>query len=175
MANLRTALWRLRCRATGVVVSTRAELALCPTVRVDSTRLERVCTQIANCFEITSAEDVAHLRGCGELLTGWYEDWVLSERERLEYIRLGALECLCERLSSAGRVLEAAEVGLAIVSVDPLRESAQRVLITLELARGNMREAVRRYERYARLLGEELGVSPSPAMEDLLRPLRLRN
>lgn len=173
MANLRTALWRLRCRATGVVLSTRAELALCPTVRVDTTRVERLGTQMANYSEVTSAEDVSHLRGCGELLTGWYEDWVLSERERLEYLRLGALECLCERLSSAGRFLEAAEVGLAIVSIDPLRESAQRVLIALELERGNLREAVRRYERYARLLGDELGVSPSPAMEDLLRPLRL--
>jgi DNA-binding SARP family transcriptional activator len=58
------------------------------------------------------------------------------------------------------------------VAAEPLRESAHRELIRAYLAEGNPGEALRQYELYRRLLAEELHLTPSAAMEALIRPLR---
>ena len=170
-ANLRTALWRLRCQSDGIVVTSRTDLSLPPAASIDAVWLERTATGVLERSTRATEEELSELQHSEPLLTGWYDDWVVTERERLEYLRLRALESLCERLTGAGLYLEAADVGLAVVAADPLRESTQRTLIEIELARGNLREALRRYERYTELLGAELGVAPSPAMQALLRPL----
>jgi hypothetical protein len=47
-----------------------------------------------------------------------------------------ALECLCHKLSAAGRPGEAIEAGLAAIAAEPLREGAQRTLICVDRADG---------------------------------------
>ena len=73
-----------------------------------------------------------------------------------------------ERLTGAGRLKEALDVGLAAVAGEPLRESAQRALVRVHLAEGNVGEAIRQYRLYRRLLSEQLGIEPSRLMEDLV-------
>jgi DNA-binding SARP family transcriptional activator len=46
-------------------------------------------------------------------------------------------------------------------SAEPLRESAQRVLIKAHIAEGNLTEARRSYRAYHDLMHRELGVVPS--------------
>ncbi len=67
------------------------------------------------------------------------------------------------------RELRTSYAGLAAVSAEPLRESAHRALIAVHLHEANYGEAVRQYERCRTMLREELGISPSPRLRDLLR------
>jgi len=110
----------------------------------------------------------------GDLLPDWYDDWVLVERERLRQLRLHALEALAISRMEAGRHGEAAGAALSAVSIEPLRESAQRVLIRVHLAEGNVGEAVRQYHSYKQLLLEELGLAPSDQLESLMLPIMQR-
>jgi DNA-binding SARP family transcriptional activator len=62
-------------------------------------------------------------------------------------------------------------MAMTAVDIEPLRESAQRVLIEVHLAEGNFVEAQRVYCAYHRLMAEELGVPPSNALADMMRPV----
>ena len=104
----------------------------------------------------------------GDLLPGWYEDWVVTEREHFRQLRLHALEQLCEQLTDDGRFGQAVEAGLAAVSGEPLRESAHRVLIRAYLQEGNRAEAIRQYSACRDVLRRELGIDPSPPTQALL-------
>jgi DNA-binding SARP family transcriptional activator len=104
-----------------------------------------------------------------DLLVGWYDEWLLLERERLRQMRLHALEALSGQLVAAGDMAAAVHAALAAVAVEPLRESAHRALIHAHLAEGNRVEALRQLGRLRHLLREELGVEPSLRAVDLLR------
>jgi DNA-binding SARP family transcriptional activator len=114
---------------------------------------------------------LSHEPLCGELLPDWYEDWVLLERERLQQLRLHALDALTERLISLERYGQAVQVGLKSVQEEPLRESPHRLLVRIHLTEGNLSEAVREFGRYRELLNAELGVEPSERMSSLLEGL----
>jgi DNA-binding SARP family transcriptional activator len=60
-----------------------------------------------------------------------------------------------------GRDAEAVEAGLAAVAADPLRESAQRVLIRVYRCEGNVGEPSASVTALQRLCGVELGMEPS--------------
>jgi DNA-binding SARP family transcriptional activator len=107
----------------------------------------------------------------GDLLPGWYEDWVVMERERLRQIRLHALEVLCRHLTSVRVFDRAVQAGLAAVTGEPLRESANLTLIEAFLAEGNVADAILHYRRYRDLLLEELGVRPSFRLAELVHGL----
>lgn len=96
----------------------------------------------------------------GELLPGFYDDWVLRERQRLADACEGALRRLAEARQEAGvpdRALDAAHRALA---VDPVSEEAHRDLMRLYAATGRTEAALRQYETLERLLGRDLGVEP---------------
>lgn len=104
----------------------------------------------------------------GELLPGWYEDWVLFERERLRQIRLHSLETLAGQLTSRERYAQALDAALLCVNLDPLRESAHQAVLTIHLAERNVAEAIRHYEFFRQLLHDELGIEPSPQLRNML-------
>jgi DNA-binding SARP family transcriptional activator len=106
----------------------------------------------------------------GQLLPGWYDDWVLLERERLHQLRMHAFEAVAKRLTAAGRHGEALEAAYATVRAEPLRESAHRTVVRVHLAEGNVVEALRAYEQFRTLLDDELGVVPSAQMVQLVTP-----
>jgi DNA-binding SARP family transcriptional activator len=169
-ANLRSALWRTRRLGLPVIEATSTRILLAHDVDVDVWELAAVARRIQHHAKCRHA-DVEVLVRSAELLPGWYDDWVLLERERFRQLRLHTLEVACERLTRAGRYWLAVEAGLAMVADEPLRESAHRVLIRVYLAEGNSGEAVRQYRRYRQLLHQELGLDPSPQMETLVRGL----
>ena len=104
-----------------------------------------------------------------DLLPGWYDDWALLERERIRQRLLHALEALSCQLVRAGRFAEAVEAAMMAVTAEPLRESAQRVLIQAHLAEGNWVEGRRTFEAYRDMLEHELGVQPEPELAAMLR------
>jgi DNA-binding SARP family transcriptional activator len=103
-----------------------------------------------------------------DLLPGWYDDWLVIERERYRQLRLHVLEQLSDWLTRRGCFAEAIEAGLHAVAGDPLRESAHRCIVRAHLGEGNFAEAVRQTRVYLKLL-VEAGLPPrlSPQMESL--------
>ncbi len=162
IGNLRSALWRLRRAGIDVLATDKWSLGLRGHVLVDLDLMDRWATRIISGTESTADLTVSPLEvGSWEVLPGWYDDWVLVERERLRQRMLHALEALSRKLVRADRFADAVEAAIVAVSVDPLRESAQRALIEAHLAEGNQSEARRSWQGYRDLLRSELGVSPS--------------
>jgi DNA-binding SARP family transcriptional activator len=118
------------------------------------------------------SHDIGELAHTGDLLPGWYDDWVLFERERLRQMRLHSLEKLAGHMAGQGQHAEAVEAALAAVAADPLRESAHRTVVEVHLAEGNVSEALRAFERCRQLMSEELGIEPSPQMQSLIAPFQ---
>ena len=166
--SLRSALWRMQKALPGLVVASGDSLVLADSVEVDvhelSTWARRALDGDADAEGWHTAED--HLSG--ELLPGWYDDWVLLERERLRQLRFHALEATSQRLLGAGRFAEALESAYAAVRAEPLRESPHRIVVRVHLAEGNVGEALRAFEEFRQLLADELGVQPTPGMSNLL-------
>lgn len=167
--NLRSALWRLRRAGIEIVETDKCALRLLAETTID---LHVVSDWAARLIEGTPTEaDLATgawRSNTLELLPGWYEDWVVFERERLRQRLLHGQEALSRHLIRAGRYPEAVEAAMAVVGVEPLRESAQRVLIEAHLAEGNVAEARRAYEAYRRIAIHELGVVPGPELTALV-------
>ncbi|WP_158692800.1 AfsR/SARP family transcriptional regulator [Streptomyces roseochromogenus] len=106
-----------------------------------------------------------------ELLPGWPDEWLTTERDRWNQLRQHALESLAQQFRSAGHYLPALQTALAAIEIDPIRETGHRIVIDVHAAEGNLACAVKRYEDYRALLRRELGVAPSAQMTQLIRDL----
>lgn len=170
-ANLRSALWRVRKMSDQLLDASGNRLKLAPAVVVDA-RVGKALARRLLDRSVTCASDdlgpdaVAALSV--DLLPEWLDEWLLLERNRWNQVRVHALEAQAERLLAAGNYSQAVEAALAAVIVEPLRESAHRLLIRVHAAEGNWSEALSQYHRYRRLLHRELGVSPTDLMEELM-------
>jgi DNA-binding SARP family transcriptional activator len=171
--NLRSALWRLRGAGVDVVDADKWSIGLAEHVVVDidatSNWVRRILAGDARCEDFSDfGEKVRAL----DLLPGCYDDWAISERELMRQRILHALEKLSQMLAVQHRFSEAVEAAMVAVVVEPLRESAQRVLILAHLAEGNLVEARRVFCTYAEVLHRELGVDPSVDLQALVHLTR---
>lgn len=103
----------------------------------------------------------------GDLLSGWYEDWVLPERERLRILRLAALQRLLEDRAAAGEAEAALACGREILKQEPLHEEVHRRMMEILASRGDRTRALLLYRDLERRLAAELGVPPDPATQTL--------
>ena len=171
IANLRSALWRLRLHGSGLVESTASHVRLGRDVEVDyAAALAQTRAWLDTDLPDSAHHDEALLRG--DLLPDWYDDWVVTDRERLRQSRLHAIEHRCAGLLGAGRCAEAIDLALRAVADEPLRESAHRLLLRAHHQEGNAAEALRQYETYRYRMHTELGLLPSEQMERLVREVR---
>ncbi len=174
LASLRTSIWRMNRSLPGVILTEGMRLSLPAAVSVDSRDQESFVTRLLREHvqdEAWILAGIDHLWG-GELLPGWYDDWVIFERERLIQLRLHALEHAAGVLTRSGHLDSALQLALEAVRTEPLRETANAVLIDVYLAEGNVSDAVHRYDTFRDLLRRELDLDPSPALARLL-PERL--
>jgi DNA-binding SARP family transcriptional activator len=167
-ANLRSSLWRLRNGGCPVIASTSRWLEMRGEIVLDVDGLVSLTWACLDAASEPSDREVATLAMAADLLPGWSDDWVVVERERLRQLRVHSLERVCEKLTAIGRFGAAVEAGLAAIRDEPLRESAQTVLIRAHLAEGNASEALVRFHRYWQLLRTEMGIEPSREFADLL-------
>jgi DNA-binding SARP family transcriptional activator len=97
----------------------------------------------------------------GDLLEGWYQDWCLCERERLQNMYLNMLDKLIGHCETTG----AYEVGLDycshILHIDPARERAHQQTMRLYYLSGDRTSALRQFDRCLRALKKELDVRPT--------------
>lgn len=167
--SLRSTVWRLQKLCPRMLTSHREDIALAPHVQVDVRDFMVAARQLLARSTDSVSVLPAQLVSWGELLPGWYEDWVLLERDRIRQLRLHALEELADQLARRGQFSLALEAALNAVNAEPLRESAHRSVARVHLAEGNPAEAVQRYETFRCLIGGELGLSPTQEFLHLIR------
>jgi DNA-binding SARP family transcriptional activator len=174
MASLRSSIWRLRRLGGEFVSSSDGLIGLAASLQVDVRDVESRAIRLMEGATRVEPGDLEAVSLSGDILPGWYDDWVFPEQERLRQLCLHALDSLCQRFAAAGQFGLAVEAGMAAVRMEPLRESAHKALIATHLDEGNRPEAVRQYRWYRRLLWDELGLRPSPDIRRLVEALSVR-
>src|SRR5579871_2352395 len=108
----------------------------------------------------------------GDLLPGYFEEWVLTERDRLREAYLLTLRQMIKETAEARHLDLALQFAQRLVQADPLREESYRHLMRLYAALGRPAEALARYEDLERLLQKELQTTPSSTTKELAEQLR---
>lgn len=107
-----------------------------------------------------------------DLLPGYYQDWILFERERLENMYLLMLDKLIVYLQFRGEYEVAQGYGATILRYDPARERTHRQLMHLYSLAGDRTSALRQFERCVQALKQELGVKPERKTVELYERIK---
>jgi DNA-binding SARP family transcriptional activator len=167
LANLRTALWRLRCISPGIVRSFGPELRLDPAITIDLREAEALAHRILyEALPLHESRSAASQLS-RDLLPDWDDEWLEFDRERFRDLRVHALERLCDQLSALGEHADAVQCGLLAVQGEQLRESSHRALMRAHIAEGNRARALQVFQLLERMLERELQVRPSQATMEL--------
>jgi DNA-binding SARP family transcriptional activator len=108
------------------------------------------------------ADTLAADRSRGEPLAGWYDDWALRARVRLEDLHERCLMRLAERFFSAGEDEAAIALAERLIEIDPLREDAHQLVMRIHARCGQAALVRRQYRRCRDALRDALGIEPSP-------------
>lgn len=172
-SSLRHALWRVRksfdsdadayLRADDLTISLR----LHPDDWVDVNLLE---TQIQDEVSSEVLIEIASAYG-GELLPGFYENWVTAERERLKAVFERKMDVLLERLVGESRWEEVIRWGEHWISLGFTPEHAYRAIMVAHAALGDLGKAAAVYQRGALALERDLGVKPSRQTREIYQGL----
>jgi len=141
---------------------------------VDVFRFERLVEQgVDAAHGLDPAFAIARL---GEALALWrgaplqefaYAEFAQPHIRRLEGRRGDALEELAGAELAAGHVRDAVRHAELLHELEPLRERAVGLLMLGLYRSGRHVQALRAYQTHRKLLAEELGVTPSPALQRL--------
>jgi DNA-binding SARP family transcriptional activator len=108
----------------------------------------------------------------GDLLEGWYQDWCLFERERLQNMYLLMLDRLVGDCERGDDYEEGQRYGALVLRQDRARERTHRQLMRLHYRAGDRTAALRQYARCEAALREELNVAPDSRTAELHRQIR---
>jgi DNA-binding SARP family transcriptional activator len=152
-----------------LLVDRRDVVALNPAaVDVDVEMFERLVTDGS-----PAALERASALYRGELLEGLaaqeapFEEWLLTERERLRELALEALGKLLGQRTSAGDVEGAIHTAVQLLALAPAEEAVHRTLMRLYARQGRRAAALRQYQICSAALKRELGLDPEPATRAL--------
>jgi ABC-type oligopeptide transport system substrate-binding subunit/DNA-binding SARP family transcriptional activator len=169
-SSLSTALWHIRrCFPDGApILSGPHSVQFDPTcdLWLDSEAFESYIT----------GEDTASLEAGlalyrGPFMEGYYDDWILDHRYRLEGLYSEALARLMTRYEAGGEYDGALTAALKLANHDPLREDAQSVAMRAYCRLGQRSAALKQYQRYQASLQEELSVEPTSAIAELYQAI----
>jgi len=129
--------------------------------------------------EADSAAQIAELEAAaalytGDMLPGFYEEWVSSERHRFTDLHANLLRRIGKQLVNIGEYERAIEYFRTALASDPLSEGMHRTLIRLYMACQRPAAAQRQYETLKAVLARELRTTPSAQTQDLARKLTER-
>jgi DNA-binding SARP family transcriptional activator/tetratricopeptide (TPR) repeat protein len=110
----------------------------------------------------------------GELLAGYYDDWIIPEREGLRGKLLQALERQLQVLKGRGEHERALVCARRLVAEDSWREEAHREVMCLCHLLSRDDEALRQYETCCQVLARDLGSPPSSGTAALAEEIALR-
>jgi predicted ATPase/DNA-binding SARP family transcriptional activator len=164
--------------AGAVLIADRSSLQLNPAITsTDVSQFEAALQAADRCG--SSMERVQRLGEAvtlyrGELLPGYFEPWILPERQRLSEVFLNAVAELIAHHQTSGDLPGALQWARRAVSADPLREESHRDLIRLLAASGQPDAALRQYEELTAILTRELGEEPSAETRTLAAGISTR-
>ena len=107
----------------------------------------------------------------GDLFPGCYDDWIISERDRLHQKYLDALDKLILLLEQQRDYEQAVQVTRRLLQFDPINERAYRHLMRLHASNGDHARAKQAYQECTTMLRAELDARPSPETEALYNRL----
>jgi len=175
--RLSQALWRVRQIWDGIAGQGNS-ICIREDARheLDVTRFQQALRAAS---QSTGRDRYAHLQQAlalyqGPLLNGYYEDWLLLQREQLHEHYLKALESCAEYDLQRGAYSQALKWALRLEESEPLHEGAHRLLIHLYDLLEQREQAVAQYEKLRQLLANELSAPPSAATEDLFARVQAR-
>jgi len=159
--NLRHELWRLRkaLGADSFIPSDDLSITFDSTTEywLDAAVLARPSGNDTSVNDLTAALELYQ----GELLPGFYDDWVVGERERLHNVFEQKMARLLELLEQEQRVKEIGVWAERWIALGQSPEPAYRALMQTHAALGNMSQVAEVYRRCVSKLREDLGVEPS--------------
>jgi DNA-binding SARP family transcriptional activator/tetratricopeptide (TPR) repeat protein len=176
-ASLRQALFAIR-KAVGessppAMVLEGETLALDPTaVDVDVAAFERLMAD-----GTPPAIEEASTLYQGDFLAGFvvdeagFEEWLVTERERLRELALEGLAKLLRHQRKAATPEAAIQTALKVLALDPLQEPVHRTLMLLYSEQGRRGTALRQYQHCVSVLRRELGVEPELETKQLYQEI----
>ena len=164
--------------AGAVIIADRLSVRLNPTaVTTDVAEFETALqsaqqtgSQPEQTHHLLTAVELYH----GSLLTGYYENWILLEQQRLSELFFQALRELIDSLEETGDLPSALQYAHHGVLADPLREEAHYELMRLYALAGQRTAALRQYAELERILREEFDDAPTAATRELARRISER-
>ena len=164
--SLATALWHIRrCLPDSVPILSDAHVVhIDPHAELWVDRDE---------FEsLTTLPDVSKLQAAvalyrGDLLEGFYDDWILPERYRLDTLFAKALARLAAVHEAKAEYDAALATAQRLLYHDPLREDAHRAAIRAHCHLGQRSAALEQYQQCQKVLKEELNAEPMVETTDL--------
>src|SRR5688572_23540940 len=161
--NLRHELWRIR-KAISTQQPTTVDYLLAEEFTIafnreaeyglDATQIERPELDLGSLISNLSLYQ-------GELLPGFYEDWIVLERERIRALFDTKMEQLLAQLIAAERWTAVQEQAERWLSLGHAVEPAYRALMLSYGARGDMAKVSSIYQRCIDELDEKIGLEPS--------------
>jgi len=142
--SLSTALWHIRrCfPAHDPIQSTvhEVQFVFSGELILDIELLENHAAQV----EIANLQNAVNLYS-GNFLDGFYDDWIVNERYRLQSLFIETLTNLLKLHEGAGNHNDALHVAQELLSFDSLREDAHRILMRIYCALGQRSAALEQY------------------------------
>lgn len=120
----------------------------------------RAGDQALDCDAQIESWERAISRYGGDLLPGDYEEWALTERDRLKEAYLWTLERLVEGLQGCDDLEKPITYARRLVSADPLREDTHLTLMRLYLRVNRPHDAARQYQELQAALRAGLNSEP---------------
>ncbi len=115
----------------------------------------------------------------GDFLEGFFvkdalafEEWQLTQRERLREMGIDLLETAVQQAIDQQNYATGIGYGRQLLALDPWRESAHRQLMLLLARNDQAAAALAQYEQCQQLLADELGVEPMPETTGLYRRIQ---
>ena len=108
----------------------------------------------------------------GELLPGFYDDWVVLERERLQAAFERKMALLLDKLVETQRWPEVLEWGEKWIALGQVPEPAYRALMSAHAGLEDMASVATIYQRCVEALKNELGVEPAAQTRALYERLQ---
>ena len=135
---------------------------------LDASVLKNVNGQPASADDLMGALAVYS----GELLPGFYDDWVVLERERLQATFEQKMARLLDALLEERRWADVLEWGERWISLGQTPEPAYRALMIAHNALGDLSKVAAVWQRCAESMRAQLGVEPSEQTRALFEQLR---
>ena len=175
--NLRHALWRTR-KALPASQKPKVEYLLADDLSITFNASAEYWLDVSALDQIAenaSADELISVLSAyqGELLPGFYDEWVMLEREHIDAVFEHKMARLMSVLQDDKRWLDILEWGERWIKLGQKPEPAYRALMSAHAAKGDMSKVAATFERCVKSL-KEFGFEPSEQTRNLYESLKAR-